>query len=43
MQTSESAEDRLAEAVAQLIFTEGKAQRAIMDLVLSTPYIQWES
>jgi len=35
----ESAEERLAEAVLQLIQRNGKVQSAIMDLVLSSPYI----
>jgi len=36
-----SAEDRFAEAVVQLIRKNGKVQRAIMDLVLSSPYVEW--
>ena len=36
------AEDRLAEALLRVIRTNGKVQSAIMDLVLSSPYIQWE-
>jgi len=39
---TEPSEDRWAEAVLQLIRTNGKVQSAIMDLVLSSPYIQWE-
>jgi hypothetical protein len=31
-----------AEAVLRLIRTNGKVQSAIMDLVLSSPYVQWE-
>ena len=38
----ESAEDRWAEVVLRVIRTNGKVQNAIMDLVLSSPYIQWE-
>lgn len=36
------AEDRLAEAVLRVIRTNGKVREAILDLVLSSPYIQWE-
>ncbi len=40
--SADSAEDGFAEAVLRVIRTNGKVQSAIMDLVLSSPYIEWE-
>jgi hypothetical protein len=34
-------EDGQADAIVQLIRTNGKVRGAMMDLVLSSPYIQW--
>ena len=40
--SADSAEDRFAGAVLRVIRTNGKVQSAIMELVLSSSYIQWE-
>jgi hypothetical protein len=37
-----SDEERLAEVVVELIRKDGRVRQAIMDLVLSSPYVKWE-
>jgi len=42
MGTAQSDEERLAEIIVRLIRQNGGVRQAIMDLVLSSPYVEWE-